>query len=175
MFTIQQIDPKVYRKNTRRATFRIMAIFAVIASPLSHFAPYVLSMDVNPYILNFSGALLGLFITFWIVKTFYADKEWMKEAMYAWRLKRNMAKIYNRIRPLQAKIEEGDEQAIKIVRFYHLATEQMHHLENNSHDTIELLAEKRALEAKMEQFNLDLSQTSFDDELLVNYKLQTDS
>jgi hypothetical protein len=51
----------------------------------------------------------------------------------------------------------------------------MHHLENNSHDTIELLAEKRALEAKMEQFNLDLAQTSFDDELLVNYKLQTDS
>lgn len=171
MFTIKQIDPIEFRKKTRRATFIIMAIFAVIASPLSHFAPLLLAgFDINPFVLNFSGALVGLFITFWIVKTFYADKPWMQEAMYSWRLKRTLTKLYNVLKNLKDKAEAKDIDAMKLFRYYHLALEQMYQLENNSHGRVDMIAEKTSFEKEMVLLNLDLEQLTFDDSLIAKYK-----
>jgi len=171
MFTIQPIDPIIFRQKTRKATFIIIGIFVVFAAPLSHLMPTVFSeMDINPFILNFSGALLGLAITFWIVKTFYADKDWMKEAMYSWQLKRSLARLYNILTPLKKAVEAKDQKAMEILRFYHLAIEQMYQLENNSHGSIELIAEKEAHEKVMQSLNMDLNQTSFEKEQISDYK-----
>lgn len=171
MFTIQKIDPIVFRQKTRKATFIIIAIFVVFAAPLSHLMPIILSnMDVNPFILNFLGALLGLFITFWIVKIFYADKEWMEEAIYSWQLKRSLTRMYNVLDPLKEAVANQDEKAIKLLRFYHLAIEQMYQLENNSHGSIELIVEKEAHEKIMQELNLDLNQINFEKEQIEGYK-----
>ena len=149
MFTIEEIDPKIFRKKTRKATYIIMAIFAVFGFPLAHLLPIILNrLDINPFILNFSGALLGLFITFWIVKIFFADKDWMKEAIYSWQLKRSLARLYNILTPLKDSVENGDKEAMKILRFYHLALERMYQLENNSHGSIELIAEKKPMKRR---------------------------
>ena len=174
MFTIEEIDPKIFRKKTRKATYIIMAIFAVFGFPLAHLLPIILNrLDINPFILNFSGALLGLFITFWIVKIFFADKDWMKEAIYSWQLKRSLARLYNILTPLKESVENGDKEAMKILRFYHLALERMYQLENNSHANIELIAEKKAHEEKMKALNLDLNQITFDHEKHIDkYKKQ---
>ncbi len=162
MFTIQEIDPVEFRRKTRKATFIIIAIFAVIG-----FAGASLSLKLfreyssNPFILNMLGALVGLAITFWIVKTFYTDKPWMKEAMYSWRLKRSLAEIYNVLKTIKLRADQNDEKAMKLLRYYHLAIEQMYKLENNSHGSIELLAEKKALEDKMNALGLDLNQIDY--------------
>jgi hypothetical protein len=62
----------------------------------------------------------------------------MKEAMYAWRLKRHIMYIYNAMNRLQEAAVQGNAEAIKILRFYQLGTEQMYRLDNNSHELIEL-------------------------------------
>ena len=96
MFKIEEIDPVFYRKQTRKATLIVMAIFIVIG-----FGAATLAVDLfgeyssNHLVLNFIGAFVGLLITGTIVKLFFADKEWMKEGIYAWRLKRNLMYISN--------------------------------------------------------------------------------
>ncbi len=171
MFRIEKIDPKIFRQKTRKASFIIIAIFVTFALPLSYFTQIFFSnFSINPYLLNFSGALLGLFITFWIVKVFFADKEWMKEAMYSWQLKRSLARLYNIVETLKEKAHNKDIQAMKLLRFYHLALEQMYNLENNNHASIELIAEKQELIENMQQLNLDLNQITFDKKLINNYK-----
>ena len=86
----------------------------------------------------------------------------MKEAMYAWRLKRHIMYIYNAMSLLQKAVDQGDVEAIKILRFYQLGTEQMYTLDNNVHDLSELRVQMEELESKMNAIGIEVNQTEFD-------------
>lgn len=163
MFKIEEIDPVYYRKQTRKSTLIIMAIFIVIGFSTAMLAVSYLGEYFNSQIgLNLFGAFVGLLITFGIVNAFLKNSSWMKEAMYAWRLKRHIMYIYNRMRPLQEAADQGDVEAIKILRFYQLATEQACKLDNNSHALSELSGKMEALESKMKAMGIEVNQTEFD-------------
>ena len=150
MFKLEEIDPVFYRKQTRKSTLIIMALFLVIGFITANLAvKWLGDYSNNHIVLNFLGALVGLFITFAIVKLFFVDKPWMLEAMYAWRLKRRLMYIGNVKRQLEEAIENNDPNAMKVMRFYHLGLEQMHKLEDNHHALIDLEAEKKALAKTM--------------------------
>ena len=163
MFKIEGIDPVYYRKQTRKSTMIIMAIFIVIGFCLARLAViYLGEYSDNQIILNFIGAFAGLLITFWIVNSFFKNASWMKEAMYAWRLKRHIMYIYNAMSLLQKAVDQGDVEAIKILRFYQLGTEQMYTLDNNVHDLSELRVQMEELESKMNAIGIEVNQTEFD-------------
>ena len=171
MFEIEEMDAAFYRRQTRKATLIIMAIFIVIGMVMAtSFVDWFGEYSNNHLVLNLMGAFVGLVITAFVVKWFFVKSPWMREAMYGWRLKRSLMHVTNRLRPIQEAVEKGDTEAMKILRFYHLGLEQMHRLEDNSHAMIELLAEKRGLEEKMTELNLDLNQTSFDPQWVEPYK-----
>ena len=163
MFKIEDIDPDHYRKQTRKSTLIIMGIFIVIGFitarlTIIYFGEYTDSHIV----LNLLGAFAGLLITFWIVNIFFKDADWMKEAIYAWRLKRHLMYIYNVINRLQDASDQGDVEAIKILRFYQLGTEQMYRFDNNSHELTELASQMRELESRMKDMGIEANQTEFD-------------
>ncbi len=163
MFKIEEIDPAYYRKQTRKSTLIIMGIFIIIGFMTARYTViYFGEGSTNHMVLNFLGAFVGLLITFWIVNTFFKDANWMKEAMYAWRLKRHIMTIYNVMPHLQEASERGDIEARKILRFYQLATEQMYRLDNNSHELIELRSQMQELEFKMKEMGIEVNQTEFD-------------
>lgn len=171
MFKIETMDPKVYRKKTRNATLIVMLMFIIIGFGTAHLAVTTLGeYSSNKLILNLLGAFVGLMITGLIVKTWFADKVWMKESMYAWRLKRNLMYVTNVLQKVKDQVEKNDKHAMKVLRFYHLGLEQMHQLEDNNHALIELGAEKRALETKMTELGLELDQTEFDPQWVDVYK-----
>lgn len=171
MFQIQEIDPKFYRKQTRNATLRIMAMFLVIGMVFAlGFVEYLGPYNSNKIVLNLMGAFTGLMVTGLIVRYFFKDSEWMKEAMYAWRLKRNLMHITNLHDKVKAKADQNDPEAMKIMRFYHLGLEQMHQLEDNSHALIDLVAEKNALEERMHALGLETQQTQFDPSQLQSFQ-----
>lgn len=173
MFKIQDIDPLFYRKQTRKATLIVMLIFIVIGFISASLTVHLLGdYSNNKLVLNLLGAFVGLMLTGFIVKTFFADKDWMKEAIYAWRLKRNLMYITNVLDKVKADGQLKNEHALKILRFYHLGLEQMHKLDDNSHELIELAAEKRALETQMQALDLPLDQTEFDPQWVACYKPQ---
>ena len=171
MFQIEEIDPKFYQSQTRKATFIVMGIFIVIGLIFANLFPMWLGdYFTSTLTLNFIGAFVGLLITAFIVKGFFADKPWMHEAMYGWRLKRSLMQVTNRQRHILEAVEEGDQQAMKILRFYHLGLHQMHNLEGNSTSLVDMIVEKRNLEKKMTELGLDLNQTEFDAEWVEAYK-----
>ena len=171
MFKIEEIDPVHYRKQTRKSTMIIMGIFIVIGFITARLTVIYFGEYINNHIvLNFLGAFAGLLITFWIVNAFFKDANWMKESMYAWRLKRHLMYIYNTMNRLQDATVQGDVKAIKILRFYQLGTEQMYRLDNNSHELIELRSQMRELESKMKEMGIDTNQTEFDMELVDDYR-----
>jgi len=171
MFKIEEIDPVFYRKQTRKATLIVMAIFIVIGFGSATLALHWFGKHSNNHlVLNLIGAFVGLLITAAIVKVYFADKAWMKEAIYAWRLKRNLMYVTNSLANIQKAVEQGDEKAMKILRFYHLGLEQMHKLDDNNQALLDLLVEKKTLENKMNAKGISLEQTEFDFEWAEEYK-----
>lgn len=170
MFEIEVIDPKFYRRQTRRATWIIIGLFLVVGMlTATLFVQWLGPYSNSPMVVNFMGAFAGLVLTGLIVKWFFKDRPWMKEAMYGWRLKRSLMQIGNRLRPLQHAAAQHDVQAMNILRFYHLGLEQMHRLEDNSTALIDLLADKRKLETQMTSLGLELDQLRFDPKWLEPY------
>ncbi len=171
MFKLEDIEPSYYRKKTRNATLIIMAIFIVIGFFFAHLSvTYLGDYSNNKLVLNLMGALVGLLVTAYIIKKFFADKPWMKESMYAWQLKRNLMHITNVLEKVQNAAKQNDPHALKIMRFYHLGLEQMHKLEANSSAIMDILAEKKEIEEKMTQLELNLNQTEFDPAWVERYK-----
>ncbi|WFE68468.1 DUF3087 family protein [Thiomicrospira sp. R3] len=162
MFQIQEIDPTVYRTNTRNATLRVMGLFIVVGFASSYGFYSLFDDPLNPLTLQIIGAMMGLIVVFWITAKYFKDKPWMREAMYGWKLKRSLMHITNAMKPLQEKVEAGDGEAMKIMRFYHLGVTQMYTLEQNTSGLIDLKVERDTLEAKMQQLGLDTEQTSFE-------------
>lgn len=163
MFQLEEIDPVFYRKQTRKSTLIIMAIFIVIGFITANLTvKWLGDYSNNHIVLNFLGAFVGLFITFGIVKLFFVDKPWMREALYAWRLKRRLMYIGNVKRQLEEALEQNDPNAMKVMRFYHLGLEQMHKLEDNHYALVDLEAEKNALAKTMQAHQVDLNQFEFD-------------
>lgn len=163
MFKIEKIDPAHYRAQTRKSTMIVVAIFLVIGFAGARLAVTQLGeYSDNHIVLNFMGAFVGLLITMWIVKSFFSNAAWMKEAMYGWNLKRRIMYIYNALSHLEKAVDQGDVEAIKILRFYHLAQQQMFQFDNNSHELYELSIPMQALETKMNEMGIGLDQTEFD-------------
>lgn len=162
MFKIQDINPEEYRRNTRNATLRIMGLFIVVGFITSYFFPRLFGENPhNLLTLQIMGALIGLGVVFWITAKFFKHQAWMKEAMYGWQLKRSLMHITNAMRPLQEKVEAGDVEAMKLMRYYHLGITQMYTLEQNTSGLIDLKVEREQLEAKMRELGLDTEQTEF--------------
>ncbi|BBP45843.1 hypothetical protein THMIRHAS_12160 [Thiosulfatimonas sediminis] len=171
MFTIEPIDAIIYRRKSRNATLVMLAIFIVIGFLFASLSVHYLSeYNSNKLVLNFLGAFVGLLITAVIVKKFMADKPIMAEAMYGFRLKRNLMHVTNRLRHIQEAVQKDDPQAMKILRFYHLGLTQMHQFEQNSSALLDMEVEKRQLEQKMTHLGLELEQLSFDPEWVKHYQ-----
>ncbi|MCF6345631.1 MAG: DUF3087 domain-containing protein [Thiomicrorhabdus sp.] len=171
MFKIEPVDPVHYRKKTRNATLTIMAVFIVIGFAFASLTvKYLGDFSNNKLVLNLMGAFVGLMLTAYIIKTFFADKPWMKESMYAWRLKRSLMHITNVLDKVQKSAQKNDPHALKVMRFYHLGLEHMHKLEANSSASIDIIAEKKEIEEKIIEQGLELNQTEFDPSWVERYK-----
>ncbi|BBP43519.1 DUF3087 family protein [Thiosulfativibrio zosterae] len=170
-FKIQDISPEQYRKKSRNATLIIMGIFLVIGFAMAvSFVNWWGEYTHNQLVLNFMGALVGLAITAIIVKTFFIKQPWMAEAMYGVRLKRHLMMVTNKLRPVQEAAESGDENAMKIMRFYHLGLTQMHKFENNHTALLDMAAEKQTLENRLIEHQIDLNQIELNPEILEPYQ-----
>ncbi|QCU90223.1 DUF3087 family protein [Thiomicrorhabdus sediminis] len=170
MFQLENIDAVEYRKKTRQATIKIMALFIVIGFITATLAvEWFGAYSNNKLVLNFIGAFIGLMITAMIVKTFFADKAWMKEAIYSWRLKRHLMMITNKIRPIQEAAQHNDSNALKVMRFYHLGLQQMHKLEDNNAALLDIKAEIKELEDKINELGLEANQDHFDPSWIESY------
>lgn len=170
-FQLEEIDPADYRSKTRKSSFIIILIFAVLGMACATLlVAWLGTPGGNNFRWNLLGVLLGAFLTYLLVKFFLRHQPFMREAVYGWHLKRNLMRITNIMHRLRPLAESGHPRALQVLRFYHLAVEQMHRLDGNEANPLEIKAEKKATEEQLQAQNLGLDQTIFDTQWLQELK-----
>ncbi|UCO96869.1 DUF3087 domain-containing protein [Metapseudomonas lalkuanensis] len=164
-FEIRPMSPELYRKQTRRITLVVAAIFIALALLMSTFCVQVFGTSGGDnFRWNLIGVLAGLAITVAVVRIQLWPRPWMAPAVYGWQLKRSLMRVTNVMHKVKAGVAAGDPAAMKLLRFYHLGLTQMHQLDGNSadlnHHVREIDQHREAMEAQgleVEQNRLELS------------------
>jgi len=156
MFTLQKMNPTDYRQKTRKSSLILISVFAALGVGSASLLVSIWGKaDSSNFHLNLLGVLLGLLVTLLLVKLLFSKQPFMKEAIYGWHLKRNLMRVTNKMHRIRELAATDNPDALKLLRFYHLALEQMHLLEGDDTALLELKAEKLFTEEQMRKLNLD--------------------
>jgi hypothetical protein len=163
MFELQPMSPELYRQQTRRSTFVIIAIFLVLAMLC---ATAITQLFGGPpgdnFKWNLLGVLSGMALTVAVVRQQLWHRPFMAAAAYGWGLKRSLMRVTNVMHHVQAGVAAGDESAIRLMRFYHQGLHQMYQLDGNTSELSQLVREIDAHRELMEQRGLDVEQKHLD-------------
>ena len=171
MFEIQAIDPAYYRQQTRRSTALIAVIFVALAMLCATLSTQLFGTPGGDnFKWNLLGVAAGLGLSIALVRQQLWSRPFMAPAVYGWRLKRSLMRITNVMHHVKAGVEQGDERAMKLLRFYHLGVAQMHQLDGNSSELSQMVGEINAHREAMEQRGLDVEQTRLDPDWLERVK-----
>ncbi|WAJ39240.1 DUF3087 domain-containing protein [Pseudomonas sp. GOM7] len=161
MFEITPVNPEKYRQQTRRITALVAAIFVTLAMALAMLSVHLFGepgSDGN-FRWNLLGVLSALGLTVALVRLHLWQRQWMAPAVYGWRLKRSLMRVTNVMHHVKAGVAQGDETAMKLLRFYHLGVTQMHQLDGNSSELSQMVREIDEHRQAMQQQGLELEQT----------------
>ena len=163
MFEIQPIDPAYYRQQTRRSTMVIAVIFVALAMLCATLSTQLFGTPGGDnFKWNLLGVLAGLGLTIALVRQRLWSRPFMAPAVYGWRLKRSQMRVTNVKHHVKAGVAQGDDSAMKLLRFYHLGVTQMHQLDGNSSELSQMVREIDSHREAMEQQGLDIEQTRLD-------------
>lgn len=163
MFEIKQMNPETYRRETRRSTFIVIAIFVVLVMTLSTLSVMLLGEPGGDnFRWNLAGVIAGLLLTAALVRLKFWSQPWMASAAYGWRLKRSLMRITNVMHHLTTAVAAGDPSALKLLRFYHLGLTQMHQLDGNSSSLSQMAGEINRHREQMETLGIETEQTGLE-------------
>lgn len=163
MFEIQPMSPELYRQQTRRSTFVVIAIFLVLAMLCATASTQLFGGPPGDnFKWNLLGVISGLALTVAVVRQQLWHRPFMAAAVYGWALKRSLMRVTNVMHHVRAGVAAGDETAMKLLRFYHLGVTQMYQLDGNSADLSQMTREIDAHRDAMEQHALDTEHKRLD-------------
>lgn len=171
-FRLEKLDPETYRHKTRASSLVLIVIFASLAMGCASVFVLLWGQPGSNFRLNLLGVLTGLGLTLALVKFYLSRQPFMREAVYSWRLKRQLMRITNIMHKITPLVEADHTAALSALCFYHRALEQMHYLEGNDVGALELKVEKQQLIEKMQALGLETEITTFDPQWLEQINAQ---
>ncbi|WP_043311527.1 DUF3087 domain-containing protein [Pseudomonas sp. ML96] len=163
MFELQTMSPELYRQQTRRSTFVIIAIFLALAMLCATASTKLFGGPPGDnFKWNLLGVLFGMGLTIGVVRLQLWHRPFMAAAAYGWGLKRSLMRVTNVMHHVKVGVAAGDENAFKLLRFYHLGLRQMYQLDGNTSELSQLVREIDAHRELMEQRGLDVEQKHLD-------------
>ncbi len=171
IFALQSVVPEDFRRQTRNASIRIIAVFALSAMVLSALLVTQFGETGGKnFKWNLTGVILGVLLTSALVGGLFRKQQWMAASLYGWRLKRSLMSITNQMHQLKAGVSQHDPQSMQLLRFYHLALHHMHQLDGNSSAASELVREMDEHRQAMEALSLNPEQPRLNPEWLAHIK-----
>ncbi|WP_339487370.1 DUF3087 domain-containing protein [Pseudomonas sp. EL_65y_Pfl2_R95] len=172
-FIIKPLDPQLYRQQTRRSTLLVAGCFVLLTLLCSTLAVQLMGQpDGDNFRLNVAGVVVALGLTILLVRGVFWSQPWMAAAVYGWQLKRTLMRITNVMHKVKDGVKVEDPLSMKILRFYHLGVSQMHQLDGNSSEQVQMLAEIDQHQQKMQALGLAVEQSSFDPEWIKQLELR---
>ena len=99
----------------------------------------------------------------------FRQHSFMHEVVYVWDLKQNLNRIYRKQRKVEAKVEEGDQEAMIIMNFQYRGSKQLYELDDNTITMEGLLDKIRVHEQRAEALGMRFSTVAFDPDMLSKY------
>jgi hypothetical protein len=163
MFEIQHLDPQLYRQQTRKSTLVVVVIFAALAMSFSALAVALFgSPEGSNFRWNLGGVLLGVAITLVLVRSVFWSQSWMQPAVYGWQLKRSLMSVTNVMHRVEAGVQAGSPEAMKLLRFYHLGQVEMHRLDGHPQAADDLSGQMEQHRQAMLEMGLSIDQYRLD-------------
>ncbi|WJN58222.1 hypothetical protein OH686_05715 [Pseudomonas sp. SO81] len=161
------MSPELYRQQTRRSTFVVIAIFLVLAMLCATASTQLFGGPPGDnFKWNLLGVLTGMALTVAVVRQQLWHRPFMAAAAYGWGLKRSLMRVTNVMHHVKAGVAAGDANAMQLLRFYHLGVTQMHQLDGNSADLSHMVREIDAHREAMQAQGLDPEQSRLQGEWL---------
>lgn len=159
MFEIQQWNPEAYRAQTRKSSMVVIVIFASLAMLFSTLAVQLFgTAGGDNFRWNLGGVITGVLLTAAIQRLYLVKQPWMAAGLYGWQLKRSLMSITNIMHCVEEGVAAGDEQAMLLLRFYHLGATQMFQLDGNSEGLSQMVHDIDRHRERMLQLGLDIEQ-----------------
>jgi len=124
-------------------------------------------MEVNNFRYNISGVMLALLICVAVLSQII-DKSYFEEVYYVWKLKNLHNKIYRKVKKIKLAAK-NDVDALIILKFYYHSRRQVYLLDDNTLTISELDQEIKQLDETIDNKNLTISLSQFNESLLTSY------
>ncbi len=186
---LKDIDKKVYRRKLNQViigfiiTLAILAVsfgailIALFTDPLAidNITLESISSAVNQdeHTSNFRYNLLGVILALLACAAILQqlkDKAFFNEIYYVWQIKQIQNIIYRRLKKIKLASEEGNENALLILKFYYASLKQLYILDDNTITMSSLEADIAKLELLISECDKDIHIDNFTKTLLSGYK-----
>ncbi len=168
--TLQNIDKTLYKQKQRKLALCLCAIFFVLAMVLSTLLRnYFGNPEGSNTWVNLTGVLMGLALTaglFALVSNHIA----LDELRYAWKLKRQVLKIQNKLHQWEKQLEQGDQAAATVIAFYYQGVLQLQMLEGNDFGYSETRQRESRFRNQCRELGLRDNAEEFNSDLLTSLK-----
>lgn len=97
-----------------------------------------------------------------LVRSVFWHQSWMQPAVYGWHLKRSLMSITNVMHRVEAGVQTGSPEAMKLLRFYHLGQAEMHRLDGHPQAADDLSGQMEKHRQAMLEMGLSTDQYRLD-------------
>lgn len=166
---LENIDKTRYRKHLNMTIIGFIVSFLVLAVVLGQALIMLFSSpDNDNFWFNFSGVGIAFVLILSIINLFKAHP-FFTEVLYVWNLKQQINYIFRKLKKVKhAAYEQDNVEAMTILLFYYEACYQLYNLDDNTITLSSLVKEKNALESFIDERNLTIVVSHYQQSLITN-------
>ena len=167
---LQKIEKSAYRQMLNKVIVAFIISFAVLAIVFGQILIALLSQpNADNFWLNFTGVVIALVCCLSAINSI-KNKDYMREVLYVWELKKQINFIYRKLAKIKlAGLQQGDIDALIILKFYYKACHQLYTLDDNTITIETLNKEQAALESYLDEHQLNVNEQQYQAETLKKY------
>lgn len=167
---LHPIDKTRYRKHLNRVIVAVIITLVVVSLATSTtLISFFGADDGGNFRFNLAGVATAATVVFLLLRVVRYEP-YLYEVMYVWQLKKSINPINRYLRKVVAGAEEGDVNAMQVLNYCYLASQQLYTLDDNTINMEELEASIAALNEQAEQAGVVLDVDIYNAELLTAFK-----
>lgn len=168
--TLRNIDKTLYKQKQRKLALSLCVIFFIFAMVFSTvLRNYFGNPEGANTWVNLTGVLLGLALTAGLFALF-SNHASLDEVRYAWKVKRQVLKIQNKLHHWEALLEKGDQTAATVISFYYQGVLQLQMLDGNDFGYSETRQRESRFRNQCRELGLRCNADEYSSELLASLK-----
>jgi len=163
---LKEINHTRYRKRLKIVFGSIAIILIIFSLSLSTLFIFMFSTpELDHFYHNLAGLIAAVIVVILILNKI-RHHPYLIEVVYVWNLKQQLNKIYRRQRKIKPASENNDVTAMTIMLFFYRGSKQLYELDENTITLDSVIVELRAMEKRMQEANVSLSDNAYHQAML---------